>query len=549
MTRERYQIHDLIVDVGAVRVARGDQTLSLPPLSFALLVALARRAPDVVTAETLIDDVWRGTAVADETLTQRVRLLRRSLGDDAARPHYVRSVRGHGYQLAAPALRLSDEGSPVAPGPGPGRRTIRKVYLVAASAALATITLIVGALSVLPRSPAPSSADALPVATTPVSVEELVLRADGYRARHLDDANELALELYGRALALAPNHAAALVGQSRALTQRATKFNRGVGHAKEATRIARQVLAREPDNAQAHHALALSLDARGQLSAALRSYDQALALDPSLVNSRASRAYALQSMGRLDEALRENLAVLESGAPDAHYLELQIGTTLALLGFPNTAEAWLERAHTLRPDNVFTAVGFARFRLAQGRWGDADRLAEAALERGILRAELSIIRGEVAVARGEDRAALRHFAQAQRVRPNDFAASIRQGALERRRSGHDTSRSRYDESVAALRSAHAEGSEWFGLFYDGVVLHTAFGNLDAAIASLDTAINLGFRDLGWLRHDPWLAELRDHPPWVQRLDQLEQLLATARQRVREADWLPPALLAPDESGR
>ena len=42
MARERYQIADLTLDVGAVRVTRDDRVVSLPGLSFDLLVALAR---------------------------------------------------------------------------------------------------------------------------------------------------------------------------------------------------------------------------------------------------------------------------------------------------------------------------------------------------------------------------------------------------------------------------------------------------------------------------------------------------------------------------
>ena len=94
-----------MVDVGTGAVVRGDDRLQLAPLSFALLVALLRHSPEVAKRQDLMDEVWDGTVVSDETLSQRVRLLRDALGDDAVAFRYVASVRGWGYKLAQPAER------------------------------------------------------------------------------------------------------------------------------------------------------------------------------------------------------------------------------------------------------------------------------------------------------------------------------------------------------------------------------------------------------------------------------------------------------------
>lgn len=103
---ERYRIGDLVLDAGTGTITRQNRRLELPPLSFSLLVSLARHAPDTVRREELIEEVWSGTAVNDEALSQRVRLLRETLGDDATRPHYIGSVRGWGYRVVAPVERI-----------------------------------------------------------------------------------------------------------------------------------------------------------------------------------------------------------------------------------------------------------------------------------------------------------------------------------------------------------------------------------------------------------------------------------------------------------
>ena len=48
-----YQVDDLIVDLGAQRVTRSGTLIALPAISFDLLVALVRAAPNLVSFEQL----------------------------------------------------------------------------------------------------------------------------------------------------------------------------------------------------------------------------------------------------------------------------------------------------------------------------------------------------------------------------------------------------------------------------------------------------------------------------------------------------------------
>ena len=126
MATERYRVGDLVVDVGTGSVLRKRRRQDLPPLSFALLVSLLRRAPNIVRREELLSEVWPDVVVGDETLSQRVRLLRESLGDVAREPRYVESVRGWGYRIAVPVDRLDGTdhraaGVAVLPGTSFGR--------------------------------------------------------------------------------------------------------------------------------------------------------------------------------------------------------------------------------------------------------------------------------------------------------------------------------------------------------------------------------------------------------------------------------------------
>lgn len=98
----RYTVGDLSVDEGQSRVSRAGIDLPLPKLSFDLLVALSRAAPNVLSLDALVDQVWPGLVVSPETVSQRVKLLRGVLEDDAKNPRYIVGVRGRGYRLCVP---------------------------------------------------------------------------------------------------------------------------------------------------------------------------------------------------------------------------------------------------------------------------------------------------------------------------------------------------------------------------------------------------------------------------------------------------------------
>lgn len=98
----------LELDPQAERVSCDGGWVELPKLSYRLLLALVTRAPHTVSKDELIQSVWARTAVSDETLAQRARLLRQALapaaGDSSA--HWLVAVRGEGYRWQLPVERV-----------------------------------------------------------------------------------------------------------------------------------------------------------------------------------------------------------------------------------------------------------------------------------------------------------------------------------------------------------------------------------------------------------------------------------------------------------
>lgn len=149
-----YRVGDLTIDVGRARVERAGQVLTVPKLTFDLLMTLVEAAPSLVSLDRLMDQVWPGLVVSPETVSQRIKLLRIALGDDAAQPRYLVGVRGRGYRLIAEVRRL-DAGAmtdstasaaataaPVAVADAtPKRRSLRTVLTVTGIGAAVVLAL------------------------------------------------------------------------------------------------------------------------------------------------------------------------------------------------------------------------------------------------------------------------------------------------------------------------------------------------------------------------------------------------------------------------
>jgi two-component system alkaline phosphatase synthesis response regulator PhoP len=76
--------------------------VELTSLEFSLLEALVRDPGVVLVRQQVLDAVWGVDFLGDDHVIEvHVANLRRKLGDDAASPRYIETVRGVGYRLRA----------------------------------------------------------------------------------------------------------------------------------------------------------------------------------------------------------------------------------------------------------------------------------------------------------------------------------------------------------------------------------------------------------------------------------------------------------------
>jgi DNA-binding response OmpR family regulator len=101
----------LELDPNAVEARLDGSLLELTPFEFRILRALMRRPGRVFTRDDLIDAIHGDDdpGIIDRTIDVHLGRLRRKLGDDAARPRFIGTVRTVGYKFVGQVQRHETE--------------------------------------------------------------------------------------------------------------------------------------------------------------------------------------------------------------------------------------------------------------------------------------------------------------------------------------------------------------------------------------------------------------------------------------------------------
>jgi DNA-binding winged helix-turn-helix (wHTH) protein len=98
----RYRFSDFILSPRRRMLVQSGRERPLIPRYFDLLVFLIERRHEAVHRRDIFDRVWNEVVVSDSALSQAIRTIRRTLGDDSREPRFIRTVSRHGYRFVFP---------------------------------------------------------------------------------------------------------------------------------------------------------------------------------------------------------------------------------------------------------------------------------------------------------------------------------------------------------------------------------------------------------------------------------------------------------------
>ena len=100
----RYRFDRFLLSPRRRLLLREGQETPLIPRYFDLLVYLIEHRHEAVNRRQIFEQVWTDVIVSDSALSQAIRTIRRTLGDDSREPRFIRTVSRHGYQFVHPEL-------------------------------------------------------------------------------------------------------------------------------------------------------------------------------------------------------------------------------------------------------------------------------------------------------------------------------------------------------------------------------------------------------------------------------------------------------------
>jgi DNA-binding winged helix-turn-helix (wHTH) protein len=110
---QRYAFGDFVLERSQQQVRRRDGSdLNLSPRLFSALLLFVENAGALLDKDALMQALWPGLVVEDNSLSQIISSLRRALADDTHDSRYIQTVPRRGFRFIATVTELPDPSLP-----------------------------------------------------------------------------------------------------------------------------------------------------------------------------------------------------------------------------------------------------------------------------------------------------------------------------------------------------------------------------------------------------------------------------------------------------
>lgn len=110
--RLTYRFEGFTLDPAERLLLRDGKQVSLTPKCFSLLVVLVENSGHVLEKEELLEKVWPNQFVEESNLSFNISALRRALGENHDKHHFIETVPKKGFRFIAPVVEQKVEASP-----------------------------------------------------------------------------------------------------------------------------------------------------------------------------------------------------------------------------------------------------------------------------------------------------------------------------------------------------------------------------------------------------------------------------------------------------
>ena len=499
MENQQYQLVDLHIDINAQRVYRNNEVLDVGGLSFTFFAFLLTKGTTTVSFDEIVENVWAPAQVNNDTITQRVRLLRKALGDTEKQPKYIRSVRGIGYQLCAqPLIHQSTRAVK-------GKVDIKLVAAFCAMIAiLGTITFYV------------NQDQRAQVNVVQSLYEERLERAQHYLNQREQQDITRALDLLEKIELEGASDPKWLITKSFVLSTQVCRFGAPYQLTEEAENLAQQASLLNASSRLVAYAKAYAYDCRGNKLKAIEEYRNAASAEPEMhAGIYSSLAYLLGESGMLAESLTIHRQLHDDQAKES-FLYLQMARNYALLQHHELASHFYKLSFELYPENVFSNSAYPRFLFSQKRFEEV----QEAIEKVQLRpyhSDFLLLKADWYLRSNDKDRAQAALLEAIKMKPTlPFYQTLYQINQTLPRADLLTERLNI---INAMEPSYKTSAL---VLFEKALIFKELGDDEASTTALINAISAGYLDKDFLSSSRLVSSIRDLPSFDFALQTIDE---------------------------
>lgn len=517
---------NLTVCLKTQRVFNGKDQLIIRGLTFRLLETLLLAEQKVVSSAELAVKVWKKTYVSEESIAQRVSLLRKALA--GIENNLIESVRSEGYRWVYPvslcredqsatlnANILSSQIAKLA-----SARRVFPFFLV--TFFLLTLPYYLGTQKLVD---APAASSAKREQAQPA----LLQKAFAFAQQNTEAGNVIAIDLFSEFLTRSPDNVDARTGLSIAYIERVAKFNGAayfLDYAYEQIKLLSQSTIPEW---QLSRLKGYYFDVRGDIDQAIYFYEKAFSENNTSREAvSASLAYLYVRKGRLFEAMQLNLSALKG---QGIYTLLQVSEILYLTEMEPDAKNWAEVAYKLAPNDAFVTIQYARDRLARKQVTEAQQAIVRLHNFGAGTEDSHIFLAMLAMNSMDWPLAEKALVQATKLKPESLYSVSLLYWIRKNKMGIG------NEMPPAISLQHPVWPDWY---IAKSIVELTNNDFSAAKASIAHAISQGYLNYRYLQHMSVFAPLHGDPEFQSLIDRMVHSVETERTKIRILSLPNPA---------
>ena len=371
--------------------------------------------------------------------------------------------------------------------------------------------------------------------TENLTAYDFYLRGRDYYNRYRKEQNEIAIELFKKAIRLDSTFALAYAGLGDAYALNVARYGLASEWGDSAIAAAEKGMSLDPDLAEAHKALGTAYLSRGWYRRAVRALESAIALNPNYGQAIHNLGLVRFRMGEPDEALRWYLKSIRVNPVLAALTLGRMSEAYIVLGAFSEAEEAIRKALALQPDLVSALTDAVTLSLTKAEHAQAEQQSQKIVPRYGDDVGAWIAAGDVPLFARSYEQARHHYERAYAL--SRTASSwgryipVLLGYTLWKTGERERAQRLFEEYRAFARNEMERGNESWALKYSLAAVHAIRGEKPEAYRWLQKAQSSGWTEYYFSRQDPLLENLQGDAEFQRILAQQKTRINRIRQGV------------------